>query len=134
MIVHEALSQRGAVHLDAPIEHRFATDIPKRGRKEELYSLLWALRGFANGWRLKPAWMQRPAIFFRDAFLKGAAFRGGISGLRLAWAVARYHSRKYERLGELRAGQHPELAQSLKKTDYARVFDLSGEIVDRSVS
>ena len=40
MIVHEALARPDAVRLDAPIEHRFATDIPKRGQKEEVYALL----------------------------------------------------------------------------------------------
>ena len=127
MIVHEALARPDAVRLDAPIEHRFAVDIPKRGQKEEVYALLWAVRANAEGRRGKPAWLQRPAMFFRDAFLKGAAFRGGVSGLKLAWAVAAYHSRKYERLQELRSGKHAELTKAFAQGNYAHVFELARE-------
>jgi (heptosyl)LPS beta-1,4-glucosyltransferase len=88
MIVHEGLSQRAAITLPrAAIEHRFATDIPARGHKEELYALLWAVRAHAEGRRAKLPWLQRPALFIRDAFFKGAAWRGGTKGLALAWAV-----------------------------------------------
>jgi (heptosyl)LPS beta-1,4-glucosyltransferase len=126
MIVHEALSQRGAVKLAAaPIEHRFATDILARGHKEELYALLWAVRAHAEGRRAKTPWLQRPAIFLRDAFFKGAAWRGGAKGLQLAWAVAAYHSRKYERLRELEAGSHTDLAAAFERGDYARIFELA---------
>ncbi len=128
MIVHEALSRPDAVRLDAPIEHRFATDIPKRGAKEEVYALLWAVRANAEGRRGKLPWLQRPAMFFRDAFLKGAAFRGGAAGLRLAWAVAAYHSRKYERLAELRAGQHGDLTEAFTRGDFGRVFALARQL------
>src|SRR5439155_22695600 len=111
MIVHEALARPDAVRLPgAQIEHRFATDIPARSEKEEVYALLWAVRAHAEGRRSKWPWLQRPAMFVRDALFKGAAWRGGRAGLRLAWAVAAYHSRKYERLRELRAGKHGELA------------------------
>jgi glycosyltransferase involved in cell wall biosynthesis len=124
MIVHEGLSQRGAVRLPIHVEHRFAVDIPARGRKEETYALLWAVRAQAEGRRAKLPWLQRPALFFRDAFLKGAAFRGGAPALRLAWAVAAYHSRKYERLRELHRGQHAELTRAFAQGQYARVFEL----------
>ncbi len=125
MIVHEALGRPDAVRLDAPIEHRFATGIPQRGQKEETYALLWAVRAHAEGRRGKLPWLQRPAMFVRDAFLKGAAWRGGVDGLKLAWAVAAYHSRKYELLRELRAGQHTELTEAFAARDYARVFALA---------
>lgn len=127
MIVHEALARPDAVRLDAPIEHRFAVDIPRRGQKEEVYALLWAIRANAEGRRGKPAWLQRPAMFVRDAFLKGAAFRGGASGVKLAWAVAAYHSRKYERLAELRRGEHEALTRAFEQGDYAQVFELANE-------
>jgi (heptosyl)LPS beta-1,4-glucosyltransferase len=132
MIVHEALSQRDAVLLAAaPIEHRFATDIPARGEKEELYALLWAVRAHAERRRMKAAWLQRPALFMRDAFFKGAAFRGGAEGRRLAWAVAAYHARKYVRLAELNAGQHAELAAAFERGDYAEVFARAAKIASR---
>jgi hypothetical protein len=127
MIVHEALSQKNARHLDAPIEHRFATDIPTRGQKEEMYALLWAVRAFAEKRRGKIPWLQRPAIFFRDAFLKGAFFRGGASALKLAWTVAAYHSRKYERLRELKRGKHREIVDAFNADDFRRVFDLASQ-------
>lgn len=122
-IVHEALAQPDAVRLDAPIEHRFAIDIPQRGEKEETYALLWAVRAHAEGRRVKPAWLQRPAMFVRDAFFKGAAWRGGVAGLKLAWAVAAYHSRKYELLRELRAGRHLELSKAFDRGEYGWIFE-----------
>jgi glycosyltransferase involved in cell wall biosynthesis len=124
MIVHEALSQQHAHALDAPIEHHFASDIPARGQKEEIYALLWAIRAHAEGRRGKLPWLQRPALFVRDALLKGALFRGGLAALKLAWAVAAYHSRKYERLRELNGGAHAELTRAYAAADYARVFAL----------
>lgn len=123
MIVHEALSPPERVRLDAPIEHRFATGIPQRGEKEETYALLWAVRAHAEQRRAKIAWLQRPALFFRDAFLKGAFFRGGVPALKLAWAVAAYHSRKYERLAELKAGLHSGLSRAFDAGEYGRVFE-----------
>jgi glycosyltransferase involved in cell wall biosynthesis len=127
MIVHEGLNAPDAVLLrDAPIEHRFAADIPARGQKEEVYALLWAVRAHAEGRRGKVPWLQRPAMFVRDAFFKGAFWRGGLDGLRLAWAVAAYHSRKYERLREVRAGAHGELVSAFERGEYARVFELAG--------
>ncbi|MBK7862872.1 MAG: glycosyltransferase family 2 protein [Archangiaceae bacterium] len=129
MIVHEGLSQPHAVLLaEAPIEHRFATDVPARGQKEETYALLWAVRAHAEARRQKWPWLQRPAMFFRDAFIKGAAFRGGLAGIKLAWAVAAYHSRKYERLSELKAGSHPELTQAFERGDYARIFERARQL------
>ena len=125
MIVHEALRRADAVRLDVPIEHRFATGVAQRGEKEEVYALLWAVRAHAEGRRGKPAWLQRPAMFLRDAVLKGAALRGGRAGLELAWTVAAYHSRKYQLLRELRAGQHAELSSAFAAKEYARVFELA---------
>jgi (heptosyl)LPS beta-1,4-glucosyltransferase len=124
MIVHEALSQQNTRRLDAPIEHHFATDVAARGQKEETYALLWAVRAHAEQRRAKTPWLQRPALFLRDAFFKGAFFRGGLAALKLAWTVAGYHSRKYERLRELSAGQHAPLVSAYAAGDYARVFSL----------
>lgn len=126
MIVHEALSQMNALRLDAPIEHHFASDVVARGQKEETYALLWAVRAHAEGRRAKIPWLQRPALFVRDALFKGALFRGGLAALRLAWTVAAYHSRKYERLRELERGQHAELASAYAAGQFARVLQLAG--------
>ncbi|MBL8951803.1 MAG: glycosyltransferase family 2 protein [Myxococcaceae bacterium] len=123
MIVHEALGRPDAVRLNAPIEHRFATAIPQRVEKEETYALLWAVRANAEQRRGKLPWLQRPAMFLRDAFIKGAAWRGGLEGLKLAWTVAAYHSRKYELLEELRAGKHTELEEAYKARRFAEVFE-----------
>jgi (heptosyl)LPS beta-1,4-glucosyltransferase len=125
MIVHESISRRDFEHLDARVEHRFATDIAQRRQKEELYALLWAVRAHAERKRCKPAWLQRPFMFLRDALLRGAAFRGGLQGMRLAWAVAGYHARKYELLRELRAGAHAELSSAFAAREYGRVFELA---------
>jgi (heptosyl)LPS beta-1,4-glucosyltransferase len=128
MIVHEGLNRPDAVRLSTvPIEHRFATDVPARGAKEEAYALLWAVRAHAEHRRVKLAWLQRPAMFVRDAFFKGAAWRGGSAGLRLAWAVAAYHSRKYQRLRELYAGALSELTAAFDRGEYGRVFELVGQ-------
>ncbi len=131
MIVHEALSPVRSARLNAAIEHRFASAIPERGQKEEMYALLWAVRAYAEQRRSKVALVQRPALFMRDAVFKGALLRGGAPAARLAWAVARYHSRKYERLDELRGGEHADIVAAYAEGNYARVFELCAEVVAR---
>ncbi|WP_242344860.1 glycosyltransferase family 2 protein [Anaeromyxobacter terrae] len=123
MIVHEALPPAETERLDAVIEHRFATSITARFAKGERYAMLWALR-FADAERsVKPAWLQRPFHVLRDCVAKGALFRGGLTAVRLAWAVSRYHSRKYTLLAEVRAGAHPELVAAFRASRYREIFE-----------
>jgi glycosyltransferase involved in cell wall biosynthesis len=122
MIVHEALPRMRAVRVHAPIEHRFATSLAGRAEKEERYALLWAVRAFAEGKRLKPAAFQRPAHLVRDCLLHGALWRGGLDALRLSWAVANYHAAKYRHLRALRQGRFPELMQAFGEGRYGELF------------
>jgi len=123
MIVHEALPRMHAPRLHAPIEHRFATSVQRRSQKEERYALLWALRAHAEGKRLKPALLQRPAHLVRDGILHGAFLRGGTDALRLAWAVAGYHAAKYRYLRALRAGAYPEMVRLYSEARYGELFE-----------
>ena len=122
MIVHEALPRMRAVRVHAPIEHRFATSLAGRAEKEERYALLWAVRALAEGRRLKPAALQRPAHLVRDCLLHGALWRGGLDAVRLSWAVSAYHAAKYRHLRALRQGQHPELVRAFQEGRYDEVF------------
>jgi glycosyltransferase involved in cell wall biosynthesis len=124
MIVHEALPRMRAIRVHAPIEHRFATSLAGRAEKEERYALLWAVRAHAEGKRLKPAALQRPAHLVRDCILHGALWRGGLDALRLAWAVANYHAAKYRHLRALRQGRFPELLQAFDERRYGELFAL----------
>lgn len=131
MIVHEALSGGTAPLIDASIEHRFVVSLDRRESKDERYALLWALRAFSEGRRAKPVWPQRIAHVFRDAIFKGAAFRGGVTGLRVAWRVSRSHSRKHALLKEISAGAHAELSKALREE---RLEDLFRSLPDASTS
>jgi (heptosyl)LPS beta-1,4-glucosyltransferase len=122
MIVHEALPRMPSVRVRAPIEHRFATSIEKRTQKEHRYAILWALRAYAEGRRLKPVALQRVAHVVRDGVVHGALLRGGLTALRLAWAVAGYHAAKYAYLRELREGRHAELVRAFSEGRYAELF------------
>ncbi len=122
MIVHEALPRMRALRVNAPIEHRFAHSLAGRAEKEERYALLWAVRAFAEGRRLKPAALQRPAHLVRDCILHGALWRGGLDALRLAWAVSAYHAAKYRYLRALRQGRFPELVQAFADGRHGEVF------------
>lgn len=122
MIVHEALPRMHAPRVRAPIDHRFATSLEGREAKEERYALLWAVRAFAEGRRLKPAALQRPAHLIRDCLVHGALWRGGLDALRLAWVVSTYHSAKYRHLAALRRGGLPELKQAFTEGRYEDVF------------
>jgi (heptosyl)LPS beta-1,4-glucosyltransferase len=122
MIVHEALPRMRALRVRAPIEHRFADSLAGRAEKEERYALLWAVRAFAEGRRLKIATLQRPAHLVRDCLFHGAFWRGGLDALRLAWAVSAYHAAKYRHLHALRQGHYPELVQAFQQERYGEVF------------
>jgi (heptosyl)LPS beta-1,4-glucosyltransferase len=128
MIVHEALSLKNLPRLPICIEHRFATHIEGRARKEEFYALLWGLRAYAEGRKNKWPLLQRPAIFVRDTLLGGSLFRGGLPAARLAWQVAAYHQRKYERLAEFKRGLHTELVKTFEAGQFSRVFELAREL------
>jgi (heptosyl)LPS beta-1,4-glucosyltransferase len=129
MIVHESLSLKNLPRLPICIEHRFATHIEGRAKKEEFYALLWGLRAYAEGRKSKWPFLQRPAIFMRDTLLAGSLFRGGLQAARLAWQVAAYHQRKYQRLAEFKRGLHAELVDAFEAGQFSRVFELARELV-----
>jgi len=129
MIVHESLPLKNVLRLPLCIEHRFATYIEGRARKEEFYALLWGLRAHAEGRKSKWPLLQRPALFVRDALLAGSLFRGGLKAARLAWQVAAYHQRKYERLAEFKRGLHMELVETFEAGQFSRVFELARKLV-----
>jgi glycosyltransferase involved in cell wall biosynthesis len=132
MIVHESLSLKNLPFLKAPIEHRFAREVSARALKEETYALLWALQAYVEGRPLKWVWPQRPAMFLKDALVKGALFRGGMAGARLAWAVSKYHQRKYQRLAEFKAGQHQPLVDAMRLQRFAEVCVLASTYVAKN--
>ncbi|WP_242344861.1 glycosyltransferase family 2 protein [Anaeromyxobacter terrae] len=115
MIVHEALPSARKVYLPIALEHRFATDAASLRAKADRYALLWALRFHAEGRRPKRPAVQKLVHLAREAVLKGAVFRGGLEGLRLAEAVAHHQSRKYALLAELRGGAYPEFVRALRE-------------------
>jgi (heptosyl)LPS beta-1,4-glucosyltransferase len=123
-IVHEALPREGAGETGIVIEHRFATSLAAFRAKEERYALLWAVRANAEGKRAKWPALQAPAHALRLGLLKGAAFRGGVPALRLAWGFGRYHARKHALLRELRAGGHAELVRAYAEGRLADVYRL----------
>ncbi len=128
MVVHEALPRAEAADLEAFIEHRFVSALEVRREKEEAYALLWALRAHLEGRRRKPALPQRFAHAFRNAVLKGAAFRGGLDGAKLAWSVSRYHARKHAHLGEVERGAWAEELAALREGRLEELFARIGRM------
>ncbi len=122
MIVHETVPGPRGVPLPAAVDHRFATDLSLRAAKNDRYALLWALQAAAEGRSAKPSGIQRVAHFFKDAVLKGAAFRGGLSGARVAWQVSAYHARKYELLRDVQKGRFDALLALYREEDYRELF------------
>ena len=132
MIVHEALPRGPAVEdLPAVIEHRFADGSEGRSVRQERYALLWAVRARVEGWRRKPASLQRLAHTLRNGVLKGALFRGGWPGLALAWSVARYHQRKHAHLAALERGEHAELVEALREGRLGELLERVAAIASR---
>jgi (heptosyl)LPS beta-1,4-glucosyltransferase len=124
MIVHEALPPARTVRLDdVVVEHDFARSVTALEAKGDHYALLWALRHARTGRRAKSGAGQRPWHVIRDCLLKGGVFRGGLSAVRLSWAVSRYHAAKYEYLTALRAGAASPLLEAYATGRYGAVFD-----------
>lgn len=129
MIVHEALPPAPTIRLPVTLEHQFADSVEAMRLKAEHYALLWAIRNRREARRIKPAVLERLAHLFREALLKGAAFRGGVPALQLAGAVADHHARKYILLREVRAGAYPELVRAFEEDRLADLFSiLSGTL------
>ena len=123
MIVHEGVPGLATRRLHAPIEHRFATERSLRSAKEDRYALLWALRAWGERRKTKPVGLQRLVHVLKDTLIQGALFRGGMEGVRMAWAVSRYHAAEYAYLKALRAGAYPELRAALTEGRYADLFE-----------
>jgi (heptosyl)LPS beta-1,4-glucosyltransferase len=124
MIVHEALPAAETIRTAIHLEHAFATSVEAMRSKVEHYALLWAIRFRRGPRRAKPALLQHAAHLLRETVLKGAAFRGGLSALRLAGAVAHHHVRKYELLEAVRAGAYPELVRAFEEDRLSDLFRL----------
>ena len=128
VVVHEALSDETDVqNLPASIEHRFVTSFEDRGRRDELYALVWAVQTFGREGLEKGAAGRRPWHCFRNAVLKGALIRGGLPGLRLSWMTAGYHARKYHYLTQIAHGGFPLLVEAWRQGEYARLLQLAHE-------
>lgn len=132
MIVHEAVPSSGRSDLDLIIEHRFATDVIERREKNDLYALLWALRAQRERRRSKWTAPQRVSHFLRNAFTKGAAFRGGMDGVRLSWHVAAYHQSKYEFLNRVLAGEFDSLVSLFDEGRLEELFVRATDVVASS--
>ncbi len=126
MIVHESIGRPEAPRFGAVIEHQYAQSLERRREKEDRYALLWALQASVIGKRQKPAWLEQAAHVIRNAVVKGAWFRGGLDGLRLAVNAARYHARKYEYLAQVNAGRHDQALKALRDARYPELFRLVG--------
>lgn len=122
MIVHEALPPARTVRLPVALEHEFADSVEAMRLKTEQYALLWAIRNRRETRSIKPALIQRLVHLFREALLKGAAFRGGVPGLQLADVVANHHARKYTLLREVRRGSYPDLVRAFEEDRLADLF------------
>lgn len=122
MIVHEALPPARTERVDAPIEHRFATDTESLRAKADRYALLWALRFHLEGRRRKPPRVQKVVHLVREGVLKGAVLRGGLEGLRLAETVAHHQARKYALLADVRRGVYDDLLEVLRAGRLADLY------------
>jgi glycosyltransferase involved in cell wall biosynthesis len=122
MIVHESLPPGDKAPLGGFIEHRFARSIEEVTAKQEKYALLHALRLFAEGRHARSTLGLRAAHVARDAFLKGAWFRGGRDAWALARAVSRTHARKYEIMAELDRGEHANLVELYRRGELRALF------------
>lgn len=123
MIVHEALPRGDGEKLAVGIEHRFATTLEGRAAKNDQYALLWAVQAHAWGRHGAPGLPRQLWHAFRYGLLMGAWWRGGAAGVRLSWAVAQDHARKYERLREVEEGRHDDLVRAWREGEFAALLE-----------
>jgi len=123
MIVHEALPRLPAARSGASVEHDFITDLARRSEKDLNYALLWAIQSADSLKAVKPERIQHVVHFFRDLIIGGALFRGGLEGSESAWAVARYHSKKYALLKVVRQGHFEDLVALYRQDRLAELFE-----------
>jgi (heptosyl)LPS beta-1,4-glucosyltransferase len=123
MIVHEALPRLQAERSGASIEHDFIADLTRRAEKDLNYALLWAVQNADSARAPKPEGLQRAAHFLRDLLVGGALFRGGLQGGQSAWAVARYHAKKYALLKAVRQGHFGELLELYRQDRLSELFE-----------
>lgn len=128
MIVHEALPRRERQPLGVSIEHDFATTIEGVRDKQREYAFLWAVRAFGEGKRSRSPAGRRLVHLLRNALLKGAVFRGGLTALRLAWAVAAYHVDKYRYLAAVERGEHADAVGAWRSGRFGELFGMAREL------
>jgi (heptosyl)LPS beta-1,4-glucosyltransferase len=125
MIVHESLPRAPMGRLEATIVHRFATSVDEIASKQARYAVLWAVLAHRQGRRaplLTLGPLRELTHVVRDAVIKGALFRGGRDGLRLARAVARYHGDKYRTLARVEEGHLRDLEVLLERGELEHFF------------
>ena len=123
-IVHEALPRRTSAPAGAYVEHAFASSLEEVRTKQARYAFLWAVRAHAEGAPARSGSPRELANFLRDGVLKGALWRGGRAGWRLARTTAEYHRLKYEYLRDLQEGRFVEAARAYKEARYGDLFRL----------
>lgn len=123
MVVHESSgAERASTASGIVIDHDFAPDLRQRLREHELYAWLWAVRAHNEARCMKSPALQRAFHLFKDADVEGAAFRGGLAGLTLAWRVSDYHALKYRFLAALRRGEAAALPELHRLGQFSALF------------
>jgi glycosyltransferase involved in cell wall biosynthesis len=123
MILHDALPKGASLPIkEGFIEHHFAQSVEGLEEKQDLYSLLYAVRLAAGGKRSRPTFGLRSTHVLRDAVIKGAFFRGGWPAVRLAWAVSKTHARKYEIIKDIEHGAHADLLTLFREQRFEALF------------
>ena len=125
MIIHEAPPSGSSPVIEAYVEHRFANSLDDRREKHDVYALLWAIRADAAGKQPKREFFQRTAHIIRDAIFKGALWRGGLDGWRLAASMSFYHQRKHQFLRALQQGEFADIRAAYRERRYEDVLALT---------
>jgi len=133
MIVHESMPRRVSQKIDLTVEHLFSTSIEKTLGKMNQYAFLWAVCAAAHQQRARFTLGRRPLHFVRNAFLKGALWRGGMDAIRMSWVVARYHAEKYRYLRASRDPLFQDAVSAYKAGDYPRVFSFAAMATDSTL-